>query len=518
MTICSSALHFLCSPSKKHILPSALHFLCSPSQNTYYLTFTFYQTAILIHTTAINMAAVYDDLLGLPKARRILNIVSYSAKPKILQLPGEIRNQIYQLALFEPDLVYRRHQPSCHRFGPETTYWPIPASAPPEPTTAEEIQEELTRKKLEQDCYKTCCARGGLGLLRTNKQIAGEAGSIFWHDSSFTFHSAARLLSVTKSLTQRTRFQIRSVKIVGGAPEEQHRSWVSEERAALRDALAILPNLDNLSVSPYLVAAGGPQSAWRGILRLRMLTICVFLELPLYPPESSTNPIVMINRNYDMPECRMDWAEESLVLKACPSLRIRRARVSLEADNLGDRADGLGKEMGELSLEWIRQNSPTHTRHNSLRFWIYPGDGVRQPVDLLGLQRRTEPPSVYRGPPAQRKQRKVVYEEELEPDDFSIHDKPIKTRRNHRGGTKCSINQRDRASRSLKVQSSKRKHGFTGPSSKTGTAAVSVQEQEHEPQQEPHQEQEPQQEQDQEHEQEHEEKATTHKTKNDTEK
>jgi len=61
------------------------------------------------------------------------------------------------------------------------------------------------------------------------------------------------------------------------------------------------------------------------------------------------------------------------------------------------------------------------------------------------------------------------------------------------------------------VQSSKRKHGFTGPSSKTGTAAVSVQEQEHEPQQEP------QQEQDQEHEQEHEEKATTHKTKTDAE-
>lgn len=208
------------------------------------------------------MAAVYDDLLGIPKARSILNIVSYSAKPKILHLPREIRNQIYRLALSEPNLVYRRHQPSCHRFGPETTYWPRPACSPPEPTTSKEHQEDLTRKKLEQeDCYKTCCARGGLGLLRTNKQIAGEAGSIFWHDSSFTFHSAERLLSVTKSLTPRARFQIRSVKVLGGAPEEEHPSWVSEERAALRDALAILPNLDNLSVSPYLVAAGGPQSA-----------------------------------------------------------------------------------------------------------------------------------------------------------------------------------------------------------------------------------------------------------------
>lgn len=141
----------------------------------------------------------------------------------------------------------------------------------------------------------------------------------------------------------------------------------------------------------------------------------------------------MINRNYNMPQCRMDWSEESFTLKACPTLRIRRARIAHEADNLGDRADGLGREMGDLCLAWIQQNSPTHTRHNSHRFWIYPGDGIRQPVDLLGLQRRAKPPSKYRGTPAQRKQRKVVFEEELEPGDFSIHDQPIKTR-HHRGG------------------------------------------------------------------------------------
>ncbi len=101
----------------------------------------------------------------------------------LLQLPPEIRNEIYELCLLEPPRWERRHDISCEMFA-ETSF---NAYRPPFKRTAQNQKTESAFPENEnmesQKCI--CFCRRGISLLQVNKQIHSEAATIFWAGNEF---------------------------------------------------------------------------------------------------------------------------------------------------------------------------------------------------------------------------------------------------------------------------------------------------------------------------------------------
>ncbi|KAH8777794.1 hypothetical protein F5883DRAFT_544064 [Diaporthe sp. PMI_573] len=91
----------------------------------------------------------------------------------LLALPGELRNQIYRLALTtDPSQLDRQHKYDCDW----CTWHP------------DDMQNPVFDKhhRRQPNCNK-CWARSGLALLLANRQINQESAPIFWAENHFTF-------------------------------------------------------------------------------------------------------------------------------------------------------------------------------------------------------------------------------------------------------------------------------------------------------------------------------------------
>lgn len=100
-----------------------------------------------------------------PKKQQIQTI-----KSPLLQLPWEIREPIFALALEEPVRHARRHHALCKFSVRNTT---VPETPP---------------YSMDDRCCR-CTRRRNTGLLLTNRQIYNEASPIFWRQTMFCFKS-----------------------------------------------------------------------------------------------------------------------------------------------------------------------------------------------------------------------------------------------------------------------------------------------------------------------------------------
>lgn len=123
-----------------------------------------------------------------------------------LALPGEIRNQIYRLALTtDPSELDQQHKYDCR--------WRNWDPAKPQRAMFDEHYQRLPGCK--------CLARSELALLLANRQINEEAALIFWTENHFTFRGFESFILLVGILRPRNRETIRHISVL----EDARLSW-----------------------------------------------------------------------------------------------------------------------------------------------------------------------------------------------------------------------------------------------------------------------------------------------------
>ena len=146
-----------------------------------------------------------------PKARNILTIkyVERSESSRFLQLPQELRDEIYRYALVEPSKWDKSHVTGCVLRNPNAS-----GETPPFKLTAgrENIASE-SRDAVEplNACLKSCVRRKGVSLLQVNKQIHQEASPVLWKNNTFCL---GRSESMFEALPESVRPKIRKLSIM----------------------------------------------------------------------------------------------------------------------------------------------------------------------------------------------------------------------------------------------------------------------------------------------------------------
>lgn len=197
----------------------------------------------------------------LPKARKVLNIRNpwYNGHKSFFDLPRELRDMIYEHNLIEPPLWYRRHRDSCPLRDPLSS-----EERPMHLSTLNEYQRKVDiwfpnslpdpdwylQGDEFQDCRRLCQARGGLGLLRSNKQIYQEANSIFWGKNMFCFDHIDDFVAAVESMPESAHLSFRHLSLLCSNTRDTSSTGFEASKARMWEALLTLKNLKSLELAP----------------------------------------------------------------------------------------------------------------------------------------------------------------------------------------------------------------------------------------------------------------------------
>lgn len=136
-----------------------------------------------------------------PPKCKVLNL---RLVPRLLRLPRELRDLIYQYALIEPPRWQKLHKASCvWNPDPEGLKYPLPHSILMRHAYT---HDELKRGK-KPPC--TCGKRSALNLRRACRQIYAETTPVFYERNVFSFADAKDLSQWIRRLTPHKRSLVR---------------------------------------------------------------------------------------------------------------------------------------------------------------------------------------------------------------------------------------------------------------------------------------------------------------------
>ena len=194
----------------------------------------------------------------IPKARNILTIKSVpkgfhaTGRCRFLELPSELRIDIYERALIEPRKWDKRHHRTCSYYNPAATceippfrfdygrndpYW-----------KNEDVLVEMVQ------CHKTCLRRKAVTLLRTNKQIYDEASPIFWSNNTFCFEANGLVFQETfRHMPKWVKIKVQNLAFMDlDFPDYSAATFAS----GIQSILLSMWNLRDLEI-PYNLLMGG---------------------------------------------------------------------------------------------------------------------------------------------------------------------------------------------------------------------------------------------------------------------
>ena len=117
---------------------------------------------------------------------------------KLLDLPTELREEIYSMVLVEPERLLRRHRPDC-RFARVHRNW-----------GAENLATPAWSPRRRCDCAK----RRNMSLLLVSRPAHVDAARFFWSRNVFSFDGASQFVrEVGLSLLPERRYSLRHVVI-----------------------------------------------------------------------------------------------------------------------------------------------------------------------------------------------------------------------------------------------------------------------------------------------------------------
>ncbi|GIZ43711.1 hypothetical protein CKM354_000692800 [Cercospora kikuchii] len=313
-------------------------------------------------------------------------------RPGLLTLPAELRNQIWEDVVVEPDIHNRKHHRECPLIDHSAAFAQLPFYVQElKRYPWESIEEASKRKK----CRKQCRARQCLGLLRVNKQIASEATPIFWENASFYFASFPEL---SFALTYRIpEIQHPLIKGIAVHDSKQWRPWWrwryyttdSEAKCELARALQCLPNLKNLQLctesflklnerySRTFLDLHQPEIA-DVLMHTGRVTLLKLLEVPLLG-RSAENPYACVSRTHTS-TFHKSWPGESDTAwrKRLESAVCRDAR---DMDKLAKQSGPVRK----VFLKHLKEAVQTDTVHKEIGCWTNLGKSYAEHVSFLGI-------------------------------------------------------------------------------------------------------------------------------------
>ncbi|TQN66666.1 hypothetical protein CSHISOI_08768 [Colletotrichum shisoi] len=203
-----------------------------------------------------------------------------------LQLPREVRDQIYECSLVEPKRHDISHEADCSHKSTQSQLWEPPAFL----LKNVMIRENPYRLVAESAC--DCDKRKCMNLLLANRQVHAEAAPVFWSRNAFCFLSA---FEVCVALRHNLRYQYRNLVTEicvmspadNGAPLHVLLDRPSPDNACPTDWPLFWHTISNcaglimLQISPRMIWASADRFA-RMARKRRMLTIDLVTLLPLY--------------------------------------------------------------------------------------------------------------------------------------------------------------------------------------------------------------------------------------------
>ncbi|KAI0158227.1 hypothetical protein GGR57DRAFT_40112 [Xylariaceae sp. FL1272] len=129
------------------------------------------------------------------------------AKPQswFMYLPTEVREIIYQYALIDKPLLYRRHQACCHCSQKKP-------GRLEEPPFVDARSSPFCRTPA-QLVTCSCSKRQSLALMSTCREVYGEASPIFWKNNTFSWSSTDAFVQDISNSMPMCRYNIQNVCI-----------------------------------------------------------------------------------------------------------------------------------------------------------------------------------------------------------------------------------------------------------------------------------------------------------------
>ncbi|CAK1363765.1 unnamed protein product [Cercospora beticola] len=385
------------------------------------------------------MATIDYDFSQLP---HILSIVRIGArtmrKPGLLGLPAELRNQIWENVVIEPDLHNRIHHRECPLIDHKAAFARLPMCVEERRRSPwEPIEVELNTNK----CRKLCRARQGLGLLRVNKQVAGEATPIFWQNASFYFADFTELSFTLKHRIPAIHLSLITGIVVHDPDQGGPNHWKSllpllqyssyTAKRELATAFHCLPNLQRIQICPsnlLKVESRNPRF-WTDpdeaeiadvLMRVGSLTVLMLLEVHLFGRFSKENPYACISRTYTggtPPKSRRGVSDaawrDRLAAPVC--------RDAWEMAGWVDRNSRIRKAF----LDHLREAVENGTAHKSVERWTHLGKSHAEHVRFLGILPK-EPEAACIAPVTKTQKPDVIL---TDPEDHILNQKIAKQTR-----------------------------------------------------------------------------------------
>ncbi|GJC93260.1 ribosomal protein l32 [Colletotrichum higginsianum] len=203
-----------------------------------------------------------------------------------MQLPREVRDQIYEYSLVEPQRHEISHESGCFYKSTQSLRWEPPAFLLKNVVICENPYRLVTESAC--DCDKRKC----ISLLLANRQIHAEAAPVFWSQNTFCFLSAFEVIvALRHNLRHQYRNLVTEICVMSpadnGAPLH-----VSLDRSIPNDAcptdwplfwhtICNCAGLRTLQISPGMMWANAERFA-RMFRKCRLLHIVLITLFPLY--------------------------------------------------------------------------------------------------------------------------------------------------------------------------------------------------------------------------------------------
>ncbi|KAK3691164.1 hypothetical protein LTR37_018818 [Vermiconidia calcicola] len=247
----------------------------------------------------------------LPKARRILTIgraKTGHTRSRLLNLPQELLDMIFEFALVEPALWYRRHTPGCalrdQMRGCEQPVWqsyPHPPTFPRPTALSMELYNQSKVKETECRTQHLCQRRTGMALLRTCKQSYLDGSEIFWKENMFCFDSTEEFIAVMEDVPIKARDSIHRLSLLDQG--ERWGSWRSNKglESRLWTDLGLMKNLTVLELSTHSLRFDADRLVYlkniKSVRAVQLEYVCALHDLEML------GHYARVVREVELPKC-----------------------------------------------------------------------------------------------------------------------------------------------------------------------------------------------------------------------
>ncbi|WQF79415.1 hypothetical protein CDEST_04429 [Colletotrichum destructivum] len=298
-----------------------------------------------------------------------------------MQLPREVRDQIYEYSLVEPKRHGISHESGCYYKSTQSLLWEAPAFLLKNVMICENPYRLVTEPAC--DCAKRKC----VNLLLVNRQIHAEAALVFWSRNTFCFLSAFEVIvALRHNLRHQYRNLVTEICVMSpadnGAPLHVWLDRPGPEDACPTDwplfwhTISNCAGLRKLQISPRMIWANAERFA-RMARKRRMLEFELVTLLPLY--NRSLEPV-------EYPSC-----ECSMMHYCTIYVELSHGMYSLKGQELVPDSDELGADV----KDWMDTASECFNEANEVNLHIrreyLDEEHYRRPASLHASSEDDEP-------------------------------------------------------------------------------------------------------------------------------